>query len=230
MPKQRSVFVLSLGGSLIVPNDGIDVSFLKKFREIILSHVRRGDRFIIICGGGATARSYQAAARNIKGLTRDDLDWLGIHATRMNAHLMRTIFRDYAHPVVIKDPSRKISWRQPILIGAGGKPGHSTDYDAVKLARQFGGKLIINLSNITYVYDKDPRKHRGAKPICEISWKEFRKLVGNRWDPGANLPFDPIAARGAERLGMRVIITDGKNIPNLKRILTGKNFQGTVIF
>lgn len=230
MKGPKPVFILSLGGSLIVPQSGIDVAFLKKFRALILAHVRRGHRFIIICGGGATARSYQAAARNIKGLTRDDLDWLGIHATRMNAHLMRTIFRDYAHPVVIKDPTRKINWRQPILIGAGGKPGHSTDYDAVKLARQFGGKLIINLSNITYVYTKDPRKHPDAKTICQISWKDFRKIVGNRWDPGANLPFDPIAARGAERLGMQVIIADGKNIRNLKKIMTGNKFQGTVIF
>ena len=42
--------VISLGGSIIVP-DEVDRTFLKKFREVILS--LHSERFIIICGGGA---------------------------------------------------------------------------------------------------------------------------------------------------------------------------------
>ena len=34
-------------------------------------------------------------------VTDEDKDWIGIHATRLNAHLLRTIFRDVADPVVI---------------------------------------------------------------------------------------------------------------------------------
>jgi uridylate kinase len=56
--------VLSLGGSLIVP-DKIDYPFLKKFRELILSFVKRGNKVIIVCGGGKTCRKYNSAAEKI---------------------------------------------------------------------------------------------------------------------------------------------------------------------
>ncbi|MDX8400245.1 MAG: hypothetical protein R8K20_08345, partial [Gallionellaceae bacterium] len=86
-------YVISLGGSIIVPNGSIDVGYLKKFKKFIESRVKKGDSFVIITGGGGVAREYQRAARSVTDLTRDDLDWLGIHATRINAHLLRTIFR-----------------------------------------------------------------------------------------------------------------------------------------
>ena len=50
--------IISLGGSIVVP-DKIDYNFLKKFRALILKHVKKGKRFVLICGGGATARLYQ---------------------------------------------------------------------------------------------------------------------------------------------------------------------------
>ncbi len=228
MPGDKELVILSLGGSIIVP-DGVDVPFLRSFRELILKHARKGRKFIIISGGGKVCRRYQKAASEITKLTRDDLDWLGIHATRFNAHLLRTIFRDHAHPRVIKDPSERIRFRESILIGAGWKPGCSTDYDAVLMARNFKAGKLINLSNIDFVYDKDPKYHRDAKPIKEMSWGDFRKLVGDRWDPGASHPFDPVASKEAEKLGLEVAIMNGKRISNLDSYLSGKGFRGTVI-
>ena len=99
----------------------------------------------------------------------------------------------------------------------------------MRLAKIYGARQIINLSNIDFVYTKDPRKFKGAKKITATSWKNFRKIVGNKWDPGKNLPFDPTAAKLAERLKLKVIIANGKNLKNLQRILQGKKFQGTTI-
>jgi uridylate kinase len=226
--KRGEIVIISLGGSIIVPDD-VDVAFLKRFRGLVLKHVRAGKRFIIIAGGGMVCRRYQAAAAKIAKLTKEDLDWLGIHSTRFNAHLLRTIFRDYAHPKVIKNPTEKVRFREKILIGAGWKPGCSTDYDAVIMARNFKAKRLANLSNINYVYDKDPKYHRGARPIKEMSWSAFRKIVGNKWDPGANLPFDPVASREAQKLGLEVAIVNGRDLKNLDRYLSGKSFRGTVI-
>ncbi len=225
---KSEIVILSLGGSLIVPDD-IDVEFLRRFRRLVLRHVRKGRRFIIITGGGRICRKYQAAAGKIARLTKDDLDWLGIHATRFNAHLMRTIFRDYAHPRVIRNPNEKVSFREKVLIGAGWRPGCSTDWDAVVMARNMKASRLANLSNIKYVYDSDPKHNKDAVPVKEMGWKDFRKLVGSKWDPGANHPFDPIAAREAQRIGLEVSIMDGRDIRNLDRYLSGKGFRGTVI-
>jgi uridylate kinase len=225
---RENTIIISLGGSIIVPDD-IDVEFLKEFRKLILKHVDKGRRFIIITGGGKTCRRYQDAAGKVTKLTDEDLDWLGIHATRFNAHLLRTIFRGYAHPRVIKNPSEKLRFGENILIGAGYKPGCSTDYDAVLMAKNFGSRKLANLSNIKYVYDKDPKYHKDAKPFREIPWQDFREIIGDKWDPGANLPFDPVAAKEAQRLGLEVVVIDGKDIKNLDNYLSGNDFKGTVI-
>jgi uridylate kinase len=225
-----STLVISVGGSLVVPKGGIDHEFLKSFKRLICKHIKRGWRFVIVVGGGGTARQYQEAARKVGALTREDLDWLGIHATRLNGHLLRTIFRSVAYPIMLKDPSRPLSrWKEPVLVVAGWKPGWSTDYVATRIAKRLGAKMLVNLSNIDYVYDKDPRDHADARVICNISWKDFRGIVGNKWDPGMNVPFDPVASRLADDSGIQVAILNGKNVSNLDGLLSGKRFVGTVI-
>jgi uridylate kinase len=225
----KKTIVISLGGSLVVP-DQINVTFLKKFRSLILSRVRRGERFIIIVGGGKIACRFQSAANKITKLQLDDIDWLGIHATRLNAHLLRTLFRDVAHPQLIT-AKEKMNSRitAPVVIAAGFRPGSSTDYCAVLLAHAFDAKRILNLSNIDWAYTKDPKKHKDAKLIKEISWKAFRKIVGNTWNPGANVPFDPVASRWAQRYGMTVVITRGTDIANLSKLFSGRKAKGTVV-
>lgn len=230
MPKQKPIVVISVGGSLVVPPSGIDVSFLKSFKRLIEQHVRRGTRFVVVVGGGGTARHYQAAARRVGKLTRDDIDWLGIHSTRLNGHLLRTILRDVAHPVMIKDPTRPLTrWKEPVLVVAGWKPGWSTDYVATRMARRVKASVVVNLSNIDYLYTDDPRKNKKAEKICEISWAKFRKMVGDKWDPGMNAPFDPIASRLAHQSKISVVIANGKNFKNLDALLSGRSFKGTVI-
>ncbi len=224
------MLVISVGGSLVVPNGGIDHAFLKCFKSLIQKHVNRGWRFVIVVGGGGTARHYQEAARKVGMLTRDDLDWLGIHATRLNGHLMRTIFRTLAHPIMLKDPSRPLTrWKEPVLVAAGWKPGWSTDYVATRITKRLKARALINLSNVDYVYDKDPRAHTDAQAICDITWKAFRRIVGSKWDPGMNVPFDPVASRLAHHAGIKVAILNGKKTRNLDNLLCGKRFVGTVI-
>ncbi len=233
--EKDDLIIISLGGSLIVPNQ-IDWNFLKNFRKLILKYTRKGKKFVIVTGGGNTARQYQQAANKITRLTRDDQDWIGIHSTRLNAHLIKTIFRRIAHPRINKNPCTKakiedhFAHGEKIMVAAGWRPGWSTDYVSTILAQRLGAKTIINLSNIKYVFNKDPKKFKKAEPIKKINWKNFRKIIGNKWDPGLNLPFDPIASQNAQKNNMRVIITEGRNLSNLEKILTGKSdFVGTVI-
>ena len=220
--------VISLGGSLIVPND-IDTVFVKQFIETINRYVEKGFKFVIITGGGHTARTYINASKEIITPSHDDLDWIGIAATRMNAELIRVGFGGIAHDSIIMDPDSIPSTDKPVLIGAGWKPGNSSDLAAVHAAGSVGAKKVINLSNIDYAYDKDPKKFPDAKIIKQSSWPDFRAILPTEWNPGLNAPFDPIAAKRAEELGLEVSILNGKNIENLKNYLDGKEFIGTVI-
>lgn len=228
---KQKVIIMSIGGSLIIPNGGIDVDFLKKLNNFVRKEIKKGKRFFLVAGGGNIMRHYRDAAKAvIKDVSNNDLDWLAIHNTRVNGHLLRTIFHDLAHPRIIENYDRKLkNWAEPIVIGAGWKPGWSTDYDAVILARDYKGKLIINLSNIDYVYNKDPNKYKNAKKLKEITWEEMEKIVGNKWTPGLNMPFDPIATKLAKKLGLTVVIVNGKKFDNLTRFINRESFQGTVI-
>ena len=224
-------FILSLGGSLVVPNGGIDTQFLIAFNEFIRNQVSaKKRRFFIVVGGGIIMRKYRDAAMQVHGkISNADLDWLGIHATRLNAQLVRTIFIDIADPRIIKHYEIILKIDKPVAIAAGWKPGWSTDYCAVTLCQDYGIKEMINMSNVDKVYEKDPKQFPDAKPIEKISWADYRRISGDEWTPGLNLPFDPIASKLAQELGVTVKILNGKNLDNLEKALDEKPFIGSTI-
>lgn len=231
--KQTQRIIISVGGSLIVPNEGLNIPFLTKFNKFIRAQLAKepNRQFFLVVGGGATARLYSNAGREVVGheLTHNDLDWIGLHATRLNAHLIRTIFRDIAHSYIIKNYDIIRKAKEPVVVAGGWKPGWSTDYCATLLAEDYRVDTVINLSNITQLYDKDPNKFSDAKPIDRISWKDFRKLIGDKWSPGMHAPFDPIAAKKADASGVKVVIMAGNDFKNLNAYFSGKKFVGTVI-
>lgn len=224
MPK---TIVMSLGGSLICPGE-FDFIFLKKLAGLIKKSAKKNRKFIIICGGGKLARSFQEIASKNNKLSNEELDWLGIHATKVNAHIVKSFFGKNADGLILSDPTEKLSRKKNIIVASGWKPGWSTDYDAVLLAKNAGAKEVINMSNTDYVYDKDPRKNKGAKRIENIGWHDYRKLSGNVWKAGMSLPFDPIAAKEAQKSKIKVYVI-GKDLGNLQKLLENKKFKGTVI-
>ncbi|MFN4181344.1 MAG: UMP kinase [Candidatus Paceibacteria bacterium] len=222
--------VISLGGSLIVPED-IDSEFVKKFKETILSHIKAGKKFVIITGGGRTSRKYTDALSVImEEITTKQLDWLGIYATRLNAHMLQmAIGEEYAKREIIENLDEEIDFSTPVRIGGGTRPGHSSDGAAVEIARKIGAKTIINLSNIDHVYDSDPRKNTNATKFEKISWDQYIDLIPKEWSPGLSTPFDPIASREAREAGIQVVIMNGKPTDNLDMYLSGGKLEGTLI-
>lgn len=227
MEEKKSV-VLSLGGSLIVP-EVFDLEFIRQFTNLVLKWTQKNRRFFIIAGGGRTARNYQAAAKELGVENKDDLDQIGIYTTFANAGLLRSAFGENAYPAVITDYSKKITTKAKVIIGAGWKPGCSTDVDAMYAAKLTGAKRVINLSNIDYLYDKDPRAFSDAKPVETITFAELLEITGEIWSPGANTPFDPIASRIAQKNKIEVVIANGKNLNNLDNILSDQPFVGTTV-
>ena len=212
--------VISLGGSIIVPEE-IDVAYLKKFREMILSYKDR--KFAIICGGGGTNRKYNLAARTLSPKCKDvDLDWVGIKSLQLNAELVRTLFAENAHSKVIENPrDLKTLPSKQIVVGSADEPGRSSDYDAVLWAQRLGANTIVNLSNVDRVFTADPRKVKDAKPISEISWKDYLKIVGTKWTPRLSTPFDPIAAQLAKKHGLTAYVMNGHKLAQVRRVIEG---------
>lgn len=229
-----STKVLSVGGSIVAP-EFPDVEFVKRFVEMVKAYLssHKGDRLILVVGGGGPARIYQKAFRDVTATAPDGdvnaADWIGIMATRLNAQFVKACFGDLCKEAVVTDPTAANEFTGSILVAAGWKPGFSTDNDAVLLAEKFGADTVVNLSNIEKVYTDDPRKNPDAKPLDEITWADFRKMVGDEWIPGKNCPFDPIASKKAQQMNLVVICAGGKNIENIKAILEGKAYIGTTI-
>lgn len=223
--------IISVGGSIVNPPSGFDREFLRAFRSLIRTEVKKGHKFVLVIGGGATCRVYQKALKDACGKITDfNLDEMGIAATKMNAEFIRLFFRDLAYKEVLVDPTQKVNTGKKVLVASGWKPGSSSDKSAVLFAKTYGAKEMLNLSNISHVYTKDPKKYKDAIKIDAIDWKAFRKdIVGNKWVPGKNVPFDPVASKLAEDLGLRVSILDGTNLTGVKKAIQGKTFNGTVV-
>ena len=200
--------ILSVGGSLIAPG-GIDTAFLQRLKTTILG--QKGRKFVLVCGGGATARNYQQAGRAL-GVTQEGLDWVGIYGTRLNAMLVKGVFGKKAHKEIVTNPEQTPQFREKILVAGGWKPGWSTDYVAVVLAKQLGAATVVNLSNTDYVYTADPKMDKDARPLRELSWAEFFSLLPKKWQPGMHAPFDPVASRLAAKLKLSVVCINGARL------------------
>ena len=226
-----NVTVISLGGSIIAPR-GVDTEFLKGFHGLVEKHLAADAtrKLIIVCGGGSLARDYMGALRAVSpDAEPEDLDWVGIAATRMNGELLRRALRAWCVEDLGHRPHRRLVFAGRVLLAAGWKPGFSSDNDAVILAQRFSAHTVVNLSNIAKVYSDDPRTNPQARPLDRLTWKEMLDIVGGEWTPGKNTPFDPTAARAAAASHIKVVFAEGRDLVNLSRLLAGEAFVGTVI-
>lgn len=212
--------IISLGGSLVVPNK-IAIGFLKNLKHCLSKYFNEY-QFIVFVGGGKVCRMYQKALADF-GADSETRDWMGIKIAGLNAQILKQVFVENKEAVTV-------------VSADDFEPGHSTDYGAVLSARTNGAGTVINLTNIDYVFDKDPSKFPNAKPIEKINWPDFRKIVGEKWTPGYSSPFDPTAAKLAEELKLKVAIINGKHLKRLEDFLNlpagqagNKKFIGTTI-
>jgi len=227
--EKNKEFVIALGGSVICPKE-IDSSYLRRFFRFIKKEIKKGHKFIIVTGGGYTARDYQRVSMAINSASKKDRDWLGVYATKLNACLLKTIFKKEANPTIFDERFKiKVFGSYSVIIGSGWKAGNSTDYVAVRIANDFKVRRVIILGKPDHVYTSDFQKDKKARPIEKIIWKDYFKLIPFLWSPGLSVPIDPVAARLAEKENMEVIVASGKDLNNLKMILEEKKFKGTIV-
>jgi uridylate kinase len=228
MEKENNKWAFSLGGSVFIPEE-IDSEYLKSFSAMIKKYVKKGHVFRIVTGGGFYCRKYMKAMQESEYSTQQDEYWIGTLITRLNAELLKSFFpKKDCYSKVVLDYANWQGTNKPIAVGGGDKIGHSSDYDAFHFALAEGIKTVINITNVEYVYDRDPRKDRNAKPLKKLSWKEYLELVGKEFNPGENFPFDPIASKACSEHNISVIITN-RVLGNIEKILQGKDFKGTLL-
>jgi len=231
--KNKDFIVIALGGSIVVSNK-VQIAYLRRFYDFISDQIEKGKKFIIIVGGGSTARKYQEAALHVSELTDEDKDWLGIHSTRLNAHLLRTIFREFAYPKILTNHNKPITGRDldkyALFVASGSRPGWSTDYVAFRLAHRFKTREVIIATKVPYVYNKDVGKHEDAIPIENLSWEQYKKLLpSKKWIPGMKAPIDPVATEFASKHNLKCVLLRGTNVKNFKKYLNDDKFRGTII-
>ena len=221
-------YVFSVGGSIINPGK-IDISFLKKFKKIISS--RKKDSFVIVCGGGKPAREYINALEKFGRYDESSKDLLGMSATWVNARLINLLFKDLSPSQMPSSVEMLVDQsRQFRVVTCGGFfPGLKTDDDSAVIAELVGADYVINLTDVDYVYDKDPKKYRDAMPFRRISYKKYLDIVSRiSVGAGSSAPFNLYAALICQRSKIKIIIAS-KDLDNLRNILNRKSFKGTVI-
>ncbi len=221
-------YVISLGGSLIVPNK-VDYRFLKKFMKFI-RRLSKKNKIVLVCGGGSVARKYIKTLRKDKA-SQKALSLVGIESTRLNARLVAGLV-DYIGeiPETLSDVKKHLKKNNLVVCGAlGARPNMTTDGNAADIAASIKADFI-NLTNVDGMYDKNPKTCKTAKYIPEISYKDFNKFISKiKYEAGQHFVLDQAAAKIISKHKVRTIIVNGSDIRNLKRFFKTKNFKGTVI-
>lgn len=226
---KKRLIILSLGGSLIIP-DKINIIYLNQFKKTILQNTKKY-KFIIVCGGGSIARKYISALKETK-INEKLQSFAGIGSTRMNARFMNYFFNinpEYGIPHTIKILKKYIRKKEIVFCGAlEYKPHQTSDSTAAGIASHFK-TTFINLTNVPGLYNKNPHKYKNAKFISKITWKEFFKLANKtKFKPGQHFVLDQTAAEIIMKNKIPTYII-GKNLKQLNNLLKNKKFKGTTI-
>lgn len=220
--------VLSIGGSCVNPDGRPDVKFIAGMAGLI---EKSGEKFGIVVGGGSVARAYAAAAREL-GASEFDADEIAIISTRQNALLLLEAMRGFAYPSVLTNfiDAKKASFHSRVVVMGGTIPGITTDTDAVLLAEAIGAKRLVNISNVSGIYESDPKKNPNAKKFERMGYDELAALgaASDRRMAGTNFVFDMLACRllGRSRIEAHFVSKDIKEIENA---IKGKKHNGTIV-
>lgn len=226
---EKRVIVLSLGGSLIIPED-INLKVLKEFKKVILKNSNKF-KFIVVCGGGSIARKYISALQEIK-CDETKQSYIGIACTRTNARFMSYFFgqdREQGIPHTTKTLEEEIKKSKVVFCGAlEYKPKQTSDSTAAQIANHFN-TIFINLTNVQGLHDKNPLEHKDAKFIPKISWEDFDKMANKKaFKPGQHFVLDQSASKIILKHKIPTYIL-GQNMSQLDRLLNNKEYKGTLI-
>ena len=224
----KKVVVISLGGSLIVP-EKINFSFLENFKKTLRGFYKT-HKFVIVCGGGTIARKYISALEK-EGKPKKELAEAGIRATRMNALFMMQFFGKEANdflPKSMHEVKNNIAKNNVVICGALRYDPNSTSDGTAAQISNYLKTDFINMTNVSGLYSENPKTNKKAKFIPKISWKNFESMALKiKHKPGQHFVLDQNAATIIKKHKIKTFII-GSN-KELNNLLKNKRFIGTTI-
>lgn len=180
----KQVFLIKLSGGAMSGKIGygLDFDYIEKICLKIKECHNLGVGIGIVCGGGNFLRG-----RDTHVMDRETADYTGMLATVMNSLVLKDTFTRIGCEVynqtglsvkiiddINPDKARKaISDGKIVIFGGGtGKPFFSTDTGASLRAIDIGANVIVKLTNVDGVYDKDPRKYDDAVKYERVTYDE----------------------------------------------------------
>lgn len=161
---------------------GLDFDYIKEVCLRIKKVHDLGVKVGIVCGGGNFLRG-----RDAHEMDRETADYVGMLATVMNSLVLKDMFLQIGCKAynqsglsvkMIDDvdsdkAKRALDDGNIIIFGGGtGKPFFSTDTGAALRAKDISADMIIKLTNVDGVYDKDPNKYDDAVMYHTVSYQE----------------------------------------------------------
>ena len=223
------VVVLKISGRLLNPYYEFSKKLFHEYSRVLSKLYDKGYHLGVVVGGGDPARKYIGLAREL-GVNETLCDILGIMVSRLNAQTLIALLGGKAYPqppCSLEEYLRAWSTGR-IVISGGFQPGQSTNAVSALVVEALNTRKLYMAASVDAVYDKDPKKHRDARRIVEITLRELKKIIEQEFKAGAYQLLDPLAINILERSRIEVVLFDGRKPQLLLRALEGEN-PGTII-
>lgn len=187
MKKYKRILLKLSGEALLGSHEyGIDPAIASVIAKQIKKVKAMGVEVAVVIGGGNIFRGYTAST---EGMDRATADYMGMLATAMNALAMEDAFKKVgiysrvqsaiempkiAESYVRKKAIRHLEKGRVVIFAAGtGNPYFSTDTAATLRALEMNADILMKATKVDGVYDKDPKKHKGAKKFKKLSYHDM---------------------------------------------------------
>lgn len=213
--------VLKIGGSVIYENNKIVTETVLDTVQVINKYSSTIDGIVV--GGGDLARQYIEVGEK-KGLTPDELDWIGINATHSNAKFVNQLLKENYSFCQNLDLISK----EKVITG-GTEPGHTTDAVSVMLAEKIGSDTVYSLSDIDGVYDTRDCCLENAERVDSASVNLIKSIIEDQSNsPGRSIPIDRRAVEWIQKSGVTFTMFNGTDPTNLEDALDGSDIGTTI--
>lgn len=212
---------------------GLDAGATKYIAGEVKQAVDLGCEVAIVVGGGNFIRGEKLSKIGIDRATADSMGMLGtiinalalqsvLESMGMFTRVMSTITAIHvAEPFIRRRAIRHLEKGRVVIFSGGtGSPYFSTDTASALRASEIGAEVILKATNVTGVYEEDPKRNRNARLLKEIDSKEVVRR-------GLRV-MDLTAVTLAMENKIPVMVFDVFKQGNLSRILCGEKIGSEI--